>query len=187
MTDNWCWSDIHSPLLTNPCHIFMKYCCLAWEKHQEPTAQHLLGWLRSWGDGPRAGPVGLWEHPAQEPAPSFGLLMWVLGTANSHWTAAWPNYSAGFDCLGKSVLCWWMVSPCVQSLKLLPHCALPGTGTAWREDKLGCIFVAQAHGWHTPQTYREKQSLFMFWLSSHVSLCLPWLKHSFYSATVSLC
>lgn len=56
---------------------------------------------------------------------------------------------------------------------------------AWREDKLGCV-VAQDHGWHTSQTYPEKLSAFTSWLSLHVSLCLPCLKHSFYFATVSL-
>lgn len=42
-TDNSHWSDIHSFLLTNPCRIFMKYCCLAREEHRKSMAQHQLG------------------------------------------------------------------------------------------------------------------------------------------------
>lgn len=56
VTDNSHWSDIHSFLLTNPCRIFMKYCCLAREEHRKSKAQHQLGWHCSWGDGPCAGP-----------------------------------------------------------------------------------------------------------------------------------
>lgn len=139
----------HSLLLTDSWHIFFKYCCLAQGKHQKSTAQSQLGWHCSCAGRPHAGPEGQWEHRAQEPVPSFGVLLWVSEPASSDWKAAQAKYSAAFH------HGWWSHVP----KALLPHCALLYWDASWREEKLGCI-VAQVHGWHTPQTHTEKLSAF---------------------------
>lgn len=104
---------MHSLLLTNTWHVFMKYWCLPWRNRRIPNAPNSLA-----ANAPRKvyhilfG--GLQGHSAWEPALSCEVLMWVLGTASSLWTAAQASYSVGFIWLPEDLSCAGGLSGCAS-------------------------------------------------------------------------
>lgn len=110
-------------------------------------------------------PKGLQEHSAWEPVLSCEVLLWVLGTASSLWTAAQANNSVGFFWLPEDLSYAGAWSGCVSKAQDF----LLGKKTSciglWLKPVLG----------QNTNVSSEAECCQVLTVS-HLSLCQPWLK-----------